>query len=169
MSVRRYAVSPRMPSFHAIRRVRHSADAMFDLVADAERYGEFVPLCERNVIRSRRTIGQTEVLITEMTVIYKCFRETFRSHVTLERAKRRIRVVSADGPLRALDVLWTFDPRPQETCDVGISVSFHFISRTLAALVEPVLQASFVRFVEAFERRADAIYGGPPPPARISG
>lgn len=159
-----------MPSFRTVRHVRHTADAMFDLVADAERYGEFVPLCERNVIRSRRVTDQTEVLITEMTGTYRFFRETFRSQVTLERTERRIHVVSADGPLSALDVLWTFDPKPKRTCDVRFIASFNFVSRTLGALMEPVLQASFVRFVDAFEHRANVIYGRDPrPPARISG
>ena len=44
-----------MPSFHDERRVRHRAEQMFDLVADVERYPEFVPLCKALRVRSRRT------------------------------------------------------------------------------------------------------------------
>ena len=35
-----------MPSFRTTRPVRHTPPEMFDLVADVERYPEFLPLCE---------------------------------------------------------------------------------------------------------------------------
>ena len=42
-----------MPQFTTTRRVRHSAENMFDLVADVERYPEFVPLCRDLKVRKR--------------------------------------------------------------------------------------------------------------------
>src|SRR5262245_34557013 len=75
-----------MHSFRNKRRVRHSAQDMFDLVADVERYPEFVPLCRDLRIRKREAKGEgTEVLVADMTVSYKLVRETFRSRVTLDR------------------------------------------------------------------------------------
>ena len=79
-----------MPVFQAKRRVLHGAQNMFDLVADMERYPAFVPLCERHVIRSRCNCGEAEILITEMTVAYALFHETFRTRVTLDRQSGRI-------------------------------------------------------------------------------
>src|SRR5689334_9004229 len=88
-----------MPSFSTTRRVRHSAEDMFALVADVERYPEFVPLCRSLKVRSR-TPGRngTEVVVAEMTVAYKLIHETFTSKVTLDRANRKIFVEYLRGP-----------------------------------------------------------------------
>ena len=42
-----------MPQFSTRHRVKHSAADMFDLVADIERYPEFVPLCRAMRVRRR--------------------------------------------------------------------------------------------------------------------
>jgi len=148
----------RMPEFRARRRIDHSADEMFDLVADVERYSQFVPLCERHVIRCREKRGETEVLMTDMTVAYKIFHETFRSRVELDRAGRCILVESADGPLRRLQTRWTFQSRGDGRCDVGFDLSYEIASRTLALLLGAVFDGAFSRYVQAFERRADIVY-----------
>ena len=124
-----------------------------------ERYPAFVPLCERHVIRSRRKCGEAEILITEMTVAYALFRETFRTRVTLDRQSGRILVHAIEGPLRQLETRWTFQPRQDGSCDVGFYLSYELASRTLALLMGAVFDAAFARFVEAFERRADIVYG----------
>ena len=75
----------RMPQFSTTRRVRHAAADMFDLVADVERYPEFVPLCRALKVRKRIPEPEgVEVLIADMTVAYKLVRETFTSRVTLD-------------------------------------------------------------------------------------
>ena len=148
-----------MPGFRAKRRVRHSADQMFDLVADVERYPEFVPLCERHTIASRKKCCGSEILMTDMTVAYRNFRETHRSRVTLDRANGRILVESGDGPLRRLRTLWTFQLRDDDSCDVGFDLTYELASQTLAWLLGGVFDAAFSRFVQAFERRADIVYG----------
>ncbi|MBA3519128.1 MAG: type II toxin-antitoxin system RatA family toxin, partial [Rhizobiales bacterium] len=56
-----------MPEFRTTRRLAHSAEAMFDLVADVERYPEFVPFCEVLQVRGRRSEGELEVLVADMT------------------------------------------------------------------------------------------------------
>ena len=94
-----------MPHFTTTRQVPHSATDMFDLVADVEAYPQFLPLCERNVVRSRSPRGDAEVVFSEMTVTYKFLRETFRSRVTLDKANRRILIDAEDGPARAADTL----------------------------------------------------------------
>jgi coenzyme Q-binding protein COQ10 len=148
-----------MPVISAIRRVPHSADEMFDLVADVERYHEFVPLCLRHAIVSRETRGEGEVLMTDMTVACGICRESFRSRVTLDRANGFILVESADGPLRRLRTRWTFHSQSDGSCNVGFHLQYEFASRALALLMGPVFDVAFGRFVQAFERRADAVYG----------
>jgi coenzyme Q-binding protein COQ10 len=148
-----------MPVFQAMRRVHHTADQMFDLVADVERYPEFVPLCLRHAIRSRETRAETEILMTDMMVACGICRETFRSRVTLDRANGSILVESADGPLRRLQTRWTFQSRSDDSCDVGFYLRYELASRTLALLMGAVFDVTFGRLAQAFERRADIVYG----------
>jgi coenzyme Q-binding protein COQ10 len=149
-----------MPSFSSKRRVLHSAPQMFDLVADMERYPEFVPLCQSLKIRQRipKPDG-TEVVVSDMTVSFKLVRETFTSQVTLDRPNLKIRVEYLRGPFSNLENRWTFEPKGEGTCDVGFFLAYEFKSRMLAILMGSMFDAAFARFSVAFEKRADAIYG----------
>jgi coenzyme Q-binding protein COQ10 len=148
-----------MPSFRTTRRVRHSPEQMFDLVADVEKYPLFLPLCEALRVRSRVPgEGGHETLIADMTVGYKAIRETFISKVTLDRASLKIAVAYLDGPFRALDNLWTFKPGG-EGCQVEFFITYEFKSRMLGMLMGAMFERAFRKFSEAFERRAEAVYG----------
>ena len=149
-----------MPQFRNLRRVRHAAGPMFDLVADVERYPEFVPLCRSLRVRKRLAgEGGTEVLVADMTVAYKLRRETFTSRVTLDRPNLKIEVAYLDGPFSRLDNRWTFKPLSDTTCEVEFFIAYEFRSRVLGMLMGAMFDAAFRRFAEAFERRADAVYG----------
>ena len=148
-----------MPDFVTRRHVAHSVDEMFSLVADVERYPEFLPFCRGHAIRSRGVRDDVELLTTDMTVAYLMFGETFRSFVTLDRASWRILIAAADGPVRRLDGCWTFRADNSGGCEVGFSMSYELASGALAAVIGPMLKAAFSGFVQAFERRAAAVYG----------
>ena len=149
-----------MPTFRTRRRVRHAAGDMFDLVADVERYPEFVPLCEKLVVRRRGPeLDSYVVLVADMTVAYKIFRETFTSKVTLDRATLEILVEYLDGPFRSLENRWRFKSEGERACEVEFFIDYEFRSRTFGMLMGGVFEAAFRRFAEAFERRADVIYG----------
>src|SRR4051812_24959581 len=155
-----------MPKFSSKRRVHHSASEMFDLVADVERYPEFVPLCSALRVRQRLPKPEgTEVLVADMTVSFKLVKESFTSRVTLDRANLKILVEYLQGPFSNLENRWTFEPKGSETgegvCDVGFFLSYEFKSRMLALLMGSMFDAAFARFSTAFEKRADAIYGRP--------
>jgi coenzyme Q-binding protein COQ10 len=149
-----------MPRFSSKRPVRHSAPQMFDLVADMERYPEFVPLCQSLKIRQRipKPDG-TEVVVSDMTVSFKLVRETFTSQVTLDRPNLKILVEYLRGPFSNLENRWTFEPKGDSACDVGFFLSYEFKSRMLALLMGSMFDTAFQRFSAAFEKRADAIYG----------
>jgi coenzyme Q-binding protein COQ10 len=124
-----------MPRFSSKRRVHHTASQMFDLVADVERYPEFVP--------------------------FKLVRESFTSRVTLDRPNLKIMVEYLKGPFSSLENRWSFEPRSETDCDVGFFLSYEFRSRMLAMLMGTMFDAAFQRFAAAFEKRADAVYGKP--------
>lgn len=151
-----------MPKFSSKRRVLHSAEQMFDLVADVERYPEFVPLCHSLKIRQRTPgLNGTEVLIADMTVSFKLVREAFTSRVTLDRPNQKILVEYLKGPFSNLENRWSFEPRSGTACDVGFFLAYEFKSRMLAILMGTMFDTAFQRFAAAFEKRADAVYGKP--------
>ena len=149
-----------MPAFQTTRRVPFTAQQMFALVADVERYPEFVPLCEGLRVTGRAREGDVDVLIADMDVGYKAIRETFTSRVTLEPDKTRVSVEALAGPFRYLDNRWSFDP-VAGGCDVHFHMSYEIRSLMLQMLAGAVLEQAFRRFAEAFEERARHIYGAP--------
>ncbi len=160
-----------MPKFSTRRRVKHSAADMFDLVADIERYPEFVPLCRAMRVVRRAQLADREVVIAEMTVAYKLIRESFTSRVTLDRVKRTILVEYLDGPFSRMENRWSFRPSgdgageeadAQTACEVEFFISYEFRSRTLGMLMGAMFDTAFRRFASAFESRADAVFGPVP-------
>jgi coenzyme Q-binding protein COQ10 len=151
-----------MPKFSSKRRVYHSASEMFDLVADVERYPEFVPLCSSMKISQRTPKPDgTEIVICDMMVSFKLVREAFTTRVTLDRPNRKILVEYLKGPFSNLENRWTFEPKSDDVCDVGFYLAYEFKSRMLAMLMGTMFDTAFQRFAAAFEKRADTIYGTP--------
>ena len=132
---------------------------MFELVADVERYPDFVPFCERLTVRGRRSESGCEILVADMTIGYKLVRETFTSKVTLDRDALEIRADYLDGPFRTMENGWAFRPLPEGGCEIAFSIAYEFRSRTLALLMGAVFERVFRTFAHAFELRADRIYG----------
>ncbi len=149
-----------MPSFRSERTVRHNAEQMFDLVADIERYPEFVPLCTSLRVRNRRPDGKgRETLIADMSVGYKMIRERFTSRVVLDKPRLRVVVEYIDGPFSHMENIWTFRDEPDGVRSlVTFFIDYEFRSRTLGALMGSMFDAAFRRFAQAFEERANAIY-----------
>lgn len=148
-----------MPTFETSRPVRHDADKMFALVADVERYPEFVPLCQSLKIRDRREGEGKTLLVADMTVAYKLLRESFASQVLLKPSERQIDVKYIDGPFRYLNNRWNFEPLPNGGCEVKFFIDYEFKSRTLGLVMGSMFDYAFRRFSAAFEKRADEIYG----------
>ncbi|MCA0318933.1 MAG: SRPBCC family protein [Proteobacteria bacterium] len=149
-----------MPVFKTERRVRHRPDQMFDLVADVDKYPLFVPLCEKLKVRRRVNAGDDgiAILVADMTVAYKIIRETFTSRVTLDRPRLHIIAEYIDGPFSRLENHWRFAPEGEGTI-VSFTIDYEFKSRALALVMGAVFDAAFRRFAEAFEKRADEVFG----------
>jgi coenzyme Q-binding protein COQ10 len=150
-----------MPQFSTKRRVRHAATNMFDLVADVEKYPQFVPLCSALAVKNRVEKGSgVTIVVVDMSVAYKIIRETFTSRVTLDRPNLTILVEYLNGPFKRMQNRWSFHAAGENRCDVEFFIDYEFKSRTLAILMGAMFDAAFRRFATAFEERADAVYGG---------
>ncbi len=148
-----------MPQFSTKRRVRHGATDMFDLVADVEKYPQFVPLCTAMRVRSRTPKNDTTVVVAAMTVAYKVVSQTFTSRVTLNKPNLVILVEYLDGPFSRMQNRWTFRPTGENACEVEFFIDYEFKSRTLAMLMGAMFDTAFRKFSAAFEKRADEVYG----------
>ncbi|AHK44196.1 MULTISPECIES: type II toxin-antitoxin system RatA family toxin [Ensifer] len=147
-----------MPHFETNHVVKHTADQMFDLVADVEHYPEFLPLCEALTVRSRKERDGKILLLADMTVGYKAIRETFTTQVLLNKAERQIEVKYIDGPFKYLDNRWRFEPAGEGQSIVHFYIDYEFKSRILGALMGSMFDRAFRMFSDAFEKRADKIY-----------
>ncbi|MEZ5849538.1 MAG: type II toxin-antitoxin system RatA family toxin [Hyphomicrobiaceae bacterium] len=147
-----------MPAFETTRRVAFTPTQMFDLVADVERYPEFLPLCEGLRVLSREQAeGGDEVIVAAMDVGYKAVRETFTSRVRLDRAALRVSADLVNGPFRHLENRWSFVEAPGG-CDVRFAISYEFKSLMLQMLMGALFDQAFRKFTEAFEERARRVY-----------
>ena len=147
-----------MPKFETSRRVPFTARQMFDVVADVERYPQFLPLCEGLVVHSRKKQGADTVLAATMTVGYGAINESFKSRVVLRPEQNQIRVTYLDGPFSHLDNRWTFRDANGGSF-VDFFIDYAFSSRMLALLMGAVFDKAVRKYTSAFEARAYAIYG----------
>lgn len=133
---------------------------MFDLVADAEKYPAFVPLCSALKIRSRTPKDNgTTVVVADMTVAYKFIRETYTSRVTVDKPNLKILVEYLNGPFSRLQNRWTFRATGEHSCEVEFFIDYEFKSRAFGMLMGAMFDTAFRKFSAAFEKRADEIYG----------
>ena len=139
--------------------VAHSADDMFKLVADVELYPKFLPLCEALKLKRRERRDGKDVLIATMTVGYKLIRESFTTEVILDADNRTIVVHYLDGPFSFLENRWVFRPLTPQACEIDFYIAYSFRSRLLERLMGGLFDRAVRKYADAFEARADAIYG----------
>ena len=143
-----------MPHHHERRSLPHSAEQMYDLVADVKSYAEFLPWV--SAIRVRKD-DQTEML-ADMIVGFKSLRETFSSRV-LRVPKSSIVVDYLDGPMKHLHNQWWFEDRPGGGSIVDFTVDFAFRNRVFEALAGQFFDSALRKMTSAFVERADELYG----------
>ncbi|MXX89096.1 MAG: type II toxin-antitoxin system RatA family toxin [Boseongicola sp. SB0677_bin_26] len=148
-----------MPSHTESRRVPYSARQMYDLVADVERYPEFLPWTTAARIREMRQEGSHVVMLADLVVSFKVFSEKFGSRVTLWPDSNRINTEYLDGPFRRMNSDWEFADAEDGGSDVSFHVDFEFRNRLLQTTARLFFNEVTQRVVQAFERRAADLYG----------
>jgi coenzyme Q-binding protein COQ10 len=142
------------------KRLRHRWTDLFGLVAELEKYPEFVPACQRTRVLNRKADGPDRtIIVSRMTVGYGAVRVSYANRTVADLGKRQIKVNAIDGPLRRLDVAWSFQPDGTgETTEIAFAVSYEFSNPVLAALATGVFESMFRQILTAFERRADQLF-----------
>ena len=145
-----------MPTHAEKKYLPYPAERLFELVADIERYPEFLPWCVGARIRER----QGDEILGDLLIGYKMVRERFTSRVVLHRPDH-IDVSYSEGPFKYLTNHWYFIEDNEGGCTIDFFVDFEFRSRMLQKIMEMFFNEAVKRMVAAFEARAHALYGEP--------
>lgn len=149
-----------MPKHTETRRLPHTAQQMYDLVADVKRYPEFLPWTAGARIRELRDAGDHQLMLADLVISFKVFRESFGSRVTLWPDTKKIDTEYLDGPFKYMISSWHFEDA-EDGCDVHFHVEFEFRNRLLQTTATVFFNDAMQRVVRAFERRAAELYGPP--------
>lgn len=145
-----------MPVHKEKRVLPYTPDQLYQLVVDIERYPEFLPWCLGARVKSR----QEELIVADLIIGFKMFRERFTSRVRPNAESQRIDVTYAEGPFKYLENHWVFEDHP-EGCLIDFYVDFEFRSKLLQKVIESLFHEAVRRMVAAFESRARDLYGAP--------
>ncbi|MGF7162730.1 coenzyme Q-binding protein COQ10 [Rhodoligotrophos appendicifer] len=151
-----------MRDFKTSYRMPYSAEEMFALAADIQRYPEFVPLCEKAIIHGRKPLpSNRESVDASLIVGYEKLHlhETFRSDVTLDPEHLHITSISTTGPVKQLQADWTFVPLGDMASRIDFKVAYQMRSMPLQILMSVMFDKAFGKIAHAFKTRADAVYG----------
>jgi coenzyme Q-binding protein COQ10 len=148
-----------MPIHTERRALGFTPEQLFRVVADVERYPEFLPWCLGARVLERRK----NVLTADLIIGFKLIREHYRSRVELTEPTR-IDVSYIAGPLKRLENQWIFDPQPGGGTVIDFYIDYEFRSRVLQLLIGSLFAEATHRMVGAFETRAQALYRAPDGP-----
>ena len=141
--------------------VPYSAADMFALVADVEKYPEFLPWCPALRVVERSAEGDDEVVIADMMVAYKVFREQFRCKIELNHGQKTIDVGFVNGPFRHLETNWHFEDVRSDQSKVHFCIDFELKNIVLQTAAQAFFEVKFSQMADAFIERAHALAGIP--------
>jgi len=143
-----------MPTHAEVKTLPYTPEQMFDLVANIDRYPEFLPWCLEANVWER----EGNAVLADLVIGYGPVREKFTSRVTLERPGH-IHVEYLKGPMKHLSNHWRFLPSNPDACVVDFFVDFEFRNPILRQLMGVFFNEAVRRMVSAFEARAKQLYG----------
>lgn len=142
-----------MPTHAEKRKLPYTPEQLFDLVADVEKYPEFLPWC----ISCEITKHEKNAVYADLVIGYKMVREKFGSRVTMKRPGH-IHVEYLSGPMKYLSNHWRFIPEKDGGCTIDFYVDFEFRNFVLQKLMGLFFNEAVRRMVAAFEGRARTLY-----------
>ncbi|MBL4800797.1 MAG: type II toxin-antitoxin system RatA family toxin [Emcibacter sp.] len=141
-----------MPKFTEVRDFPYSKDQMYEMVADVDKYADFLPWCQGVRVYKRKE----ESLYADLIIGFKMFRERFTSHVTF--TDDRIEVEYIKGPLKYLHNHWQFTEKEDGGCRVDFLVDFEFRNKIFEKMIGGFFTEGVSHMIGAFEKRADELY-----------
>lgn len=143
-----------MHTVHRSVLVPYTCSQMFGLVADVDRYPEFMPWCGGTEVHERSDHGMQATVRISFAGIRQSF-TTRNEH----DYPNRITIRLVDGPFSNLTGDWTFQALGEDGCKVLYTMEYAFSSRALETIVGPVFNRIASSFIESFTQRARTLYG----------
>ena len=147
-----------MPKQEESKTVNYSKDQMFDLVADIDRYDEFLPWCNNSKIINTSIKDDIKIVIADLEIGYDQFVYTYRSEVKLHKDKSEINVRNLDGPFKYLENNWKFVTVNKSKCEIQFKIDFELNITLFDILMRKFFDLAFQKMVDAFISRANEIY-----------
>lgn len=142
-----------MPTHADKVQLPYKPEQLFDLVADIEKYPEFLPWCQSVTIMEKHH----NQLLAKVAVGYGVFKETYTCRVLLDRPAR-IDVQYLEGPFKHLDNYWKFTPAQEEGSEVEFFIDFEFRSGFFQKAFEMVFTEAVRHLMQAFVSRAHQLF-----------
>lgn len=142
-----------MPTHAERRTLPYTRQQLFDLVAQVDKYPEFLPWCSH----ARITKREGDTFYADLIIGYKLVHERFSSKVVLN-APSSIRVEYLKGPMKYLSNSWKFIEEANGACTIDFYVDFEFRNPFFQKLMGVFFNEVVRRMVSAFEERAKTLY-----------
>ena len=143
-----------MPIVNKSALVPYTAAEMYGLVDHITAYPEFLPWC-----RSAREWQRNEDQVRASIELARGrLQKSFTTCNRLQKDKM-IEMRLEEGPFRILEGFWRFDPLGENSCKVSLDLEYEFASRLLKITIGPIFNQITETLVDAFCRRAVAVYG----------
>lgn len=134
--------------------VSYSALQMYDLVADVERYPEFLPWCTGARVLER----QGESVLASLSLARGRAQASFTTRNTLVPG-RLLEMRLVEGPFSQLEGRWDFADIGAAGSRIELGMRFTALATLAGLLVGPVFEGICNQLVDAFGRRARQVYG----------
>jgi ribosome-associated toxin RatA of RatAB toxin-antitoxin module len=134
--------------------VGYSALQMYTLVETIEAYPQFLPWC-RSAKVLERDEGRT---VAQLSVGLKGLNQSFTTE-NRNTPAQLIEMRLLEGPFSDFRATWNFQPLGEHATKIEFSMAYEFSSRLLARALDPLFDHIANTMVDAFIRRAEAVYG----------
>lgn len=142
-----------MPTINQTALLPYSAEQMYNLVNDYQRYPEFLPGCIAS-----RTINQGELALTaELTISKAGISQSFSTRNTM-LPNRQIVMELLEGPFKSLNGKWLFEPFDEQSCQISFNLNFEFANPLISMLFSKIFEQLTLQMIDAFKQRAKEIY-----------
>ncbi|AHG86628.1 type II toxin-antitoxin system RatA family toxin [Bibersteinia trehalosi] len=143
-----------MPSVNQSALVGYSAEQMYQLVNDYEKYPQFLSGC---IGAKTLSLGENE-LNAELVIQKLGISQRFSTHNTMI-VNEKITMQLLEGPFKQLSGAWTFEPFDEQSCKINLMLEFEFESPLVAMVFGKVFNELTLKMVNAFKQRAKEVYG----------
>lgn len=133
--------------------VPHSAEQMYQLVNNYQRYPEFLPGC----ISGKTLHQQGNELDAELIVSKAGIRLAFTTHNTMQ-LNQSIQMKLVEGPFKHLNGEWRFLELDESSSQISLQLQFAFSNALVEKMFGKIFQQLTSQMVQAFKQRAKEIY-----------